>query len=132
MDKNISALSMDSLFFEEISFKRIGDKQDSVNFTCDLEVTVGGDLKEDIYKVNLKMAGGLPNEYNLTISLIGIFSFSSEEKIPEELKEDLISKNAVAIMMPYLRSQVSLITAQPGVECVVLPPFNINNMMDDK
>ena len=33
--------------------------------------------------------------------------------------------------MPYLRSEVSLLTAQPEVECVVLPPFNINKMMED-
>ena len=33
-------------------------------------------------------------------------------------------------MMPYVRSEISLITAQPGVETVVLPPFNINNMIN--
>ena len=31
--------------------------------------------------------------------------------------------------MPYLRSQVSLLTAQPEVECVVLPAFNVNAML---
>ena len=48
----------------------------------------------------------------------------------EEMKNTLISKNTVAILMPYLRSQVSLLTAQPEVECVVLPAFNINKMLE--
>ncbi len=65
----------------------------------------------------------------MEINLVGFFSFDNEEVLDESKKNDLISKNAVAIMMPYLRSEVSLLTAQPGVECVVLPPFNINKMM---
>lgn len=40
--------------------------------------------------------------------------------------------DTVAILMPYVRSQVSLITAQPEVECVVLPPFNIVEMLKNE
>lgn len=43
-----------------------------------------------------------------------------------------MSKNAVAILMPYLRSELTLLTAQPDTESVVLPPFNINKMMESK
>lgn len=32
--------------------------------------------------------------------------------------------------MPYMRSQISLLTAQPDTDCVVLPPFNVNEMLD--
>jgi preprotein translocase subunit SecB len=31
--------------------------------------------------------------------------------------------------MPYIRSEVSLLTAQPGIEPVVIPPFNVVEMM---
>jgi hypothetical protein len=34
--------------------------------------------------------------------------------------------------MPYMRSQVSLLTAQPEMDCVVLPAFNINSIVNDK
>ncbi len=43
----------------------------------------------------------------------------------------MVTKNAIAILMPYLRSEVSLLTAQPGIECVVLPAFNINKILED-
>lgn len=36
-----------------------------------------------------------------------------------------------AILMPYLRSEVSLLTAQPETDCVVLPVFNINKMLEE-
>ena len=48
------------------------------------------------------------------------------------MKNNLVSKNTVAILMPYLRSEVSLLTAQPNTDTVVLPVFNINNMIDDE
>ena len=38
--------------------------------------------------------------------------------------------DAVAILMPYLRSELTLLTAQPEMESVVLPPFNINKMLE--
>lgn len=132
MDKNISSLQMDKLFFNEISFVREGVNRKNSHFDFDLETTVSTNPEGDSYKVNLKIIGSKKGEYKLVISLIGIFSFDSTKNLDDKLKIDLISKNTVSIMMPYLRSQVSLITAQPGVECVVLPPFNINNMINSE
>lgn len=122
---------MQKLVFDEISFKRNGFENSDSEFSFDLEISIGNaKINSDLYKVTLKMIGQKSGEYNLTISITGFFSFNSIE-LKDSLKKELIEKNAVAIMMPYLRSQVSLITAQPNVECVVLPPFNINNMMCD-
>lgn len=47
------------------------------------------------------------------------------------MEDTIIQQNAVAIVMPYIRSEVSLLTAQPGLETVVLPPFNIVEMMNN-
>lgn len=82
-----------------------------------------------MYKVMLILKGNKEDEYTLEISLTGYFSFG-EAAISNDLKEELLNKNTVAILMPYLRSELSLLTAQPEVECVVLPPFNINAMLE--
>ena len=42
----------------------------------------------------------------------------------------LLEKNAVAILFPYVRAELSLITAQPGMEPIVLPVVNIAAMVD--
>jgi preprotein translocase subunit SecB len=68
----------------------------------------------------------------MEISLTGFFSFQSDEDISDETKCHLVNVNAVSILMPYLRSQISLVTAQPEMDCVVLPPFNINNMLQSQ
>ena len=133
MEKSInSVLSMDRLVFDEISFERIGFQNNQSEFDFKLEISVGINPKGDLYKVTLKMIGQKSEEYNLRVSLTGFFSFDENEELHDDLKKGLIERNAVAIMMPYLRSQVSLITAQPNVDCIVLPPFNINNMMSEE
>ena len=62
------------------------------------------------------------------VQVSGFFRLDGD--IPFE-KDVLLRKNAVAILMPYLRSEVSLLTAQPEMDCVVLPPFNIDALMDE-
>ena len=78
------------------------------------------------------MKGKKLEEYTFEISLSGFFSIEADEELTEDLKNTLITKNSIAILMPYLRSEVSLLTAQPEVDCVVLPAFNVNNMLNKK
>ena len=40
-----------------------------------------------------------------------------------------LKPNAVAIMFPFLRSQISLLTTQPDMIPVVLPAININKLL---
>lgn len=132
MEKNInSILVMDRLVFDEIKFERTGFKNDESKFDFNIEVMIGVNSKSNKYKVTLKLLGKKEKEYNLNITLTGFFSIDEEEQREDEFAKELINKNAVAIMMPYLRSQISLITAQPDVEVVLLPPFNINSMLSD-
>lgn len=86
---------------------------------------------EEVYCVSLVLEGEKEKEYSLVIGLEGYFAFDKADDLTEEQKESIIKKNTVAIMMPYMRSQLSLLTAQPEVECVVLPPFNIVKMMEN-
>ena len=64
----------------------------------------------------------------LEITLL-FFSFQGSESITDELKDALVRKNTIAIMIPYMRSQLSLLTTQPGVDCVMLPIINVNQWM---
>ena len=131
MSKEISSvLSLDKLVFDKIEFKRTGMKNEN-EMEIELQVIINRKQYEEVYKVTLDFTGNKEKEYSIEIVLSGYFSFDENERVDEDLKKNLINQNAVAIIMPYLRSQVSLITAQPEVECVVLPPFNIVKMMTE-
>lgn len=41
-----------------------------------------------------------------------------------DLEESIIKTNTVAIMFPFIRSQVTLLTTQPNMAPIVLPPIN--------
>lgn len=125
-----SVLKLDRLVFDKIEFKRLGFRNDN-KIELEIKSNISQKKDADIYRITLILNGNKPNEYSFEISLTGFFSIENNQDITEELRNDLVSKNAIAILMPYLRSEVSLLTAQPGMDCVVLPAFNINKMLEE-
>lgn len=123
-----SALTLQKMVFDRIEFNRKGFKNNK-ELEFELQVQIGLD-KNSTYKVTLVLNGTKQDEYNIVISLSGFFEVESQEKSDNKMVQDLINKNAVAILMPYLRSELTLLTAQPDTDSVVLPPFNINKMFE--
>lgn len=125
-----SVLKLNKLVFDYIEFKRLGFQKDN-KIDLKIKSNISQRKDTDIYKITLILNGLKPEEYSFEISLTGFFAIENNQHISENLKNDLVSKNAIAILMPYLRSEVSLLTAQPGMDCVVLPAFNINKMFEE-
>lgn len=126
-----SVLQMDKIVFDKIEFKRLGFTSEK-ELQVEIQSSIAQKQDTEMYKVTLVLKGDKPEEYIFEISLTGFFTINADVGITEKAKNSLVSKNAVAILMPYLRSEVSLLTAQPGMDCVVLPPFNVNKMLEDK
>ena len=118
MSKANSVLCLDKLIFDNITFERFGLQNDNK-----IKFELG------IYRVQLHLVGDKRDEYRLEIVLSGYFSFDESVEIDEETKDAIITQNTVAIIMPYLRSEISLLTAQPETDCVVMPPLNIANIV---
>lgn len=127
----LSALRLEKIVFDRIEFRRLGFASEK-DFEVEIESNIAQRQGTDLYRITLTLKGNKPEEYDLEISLTGYFQIEPDETINEDLKNKLVTKNAVAILMPYLRSEVSLLTAQPGMDCVVLPAFNVNKMLADK
>ena len=120
-----SILTLKRIFFEKIEFERKGFKNNN-ELKFSLQVQIGKN-KDNIYKVTLVLDGDKKEEYELKISLTGLFEIQNSDAL-SDVTQSLIDKNAVAILMPYLRSEVTLLTAQPDTDSVVLPAFNINKL----
>lgn len=125
-----SALKLNRLVFDKIEFNRLGFQNEN-ELVLGIESNISKRQDAEVYRITLILKGDKPGECSFELSLTGFFTIEDSEDVSEELKKDLVSKNAIAIMMPYLRSEVSLLTAQPEVECVVLPPLNINKMLEE-
>ncbi|KDR96807.1 preprotein translocase subunit SecB [Peptoclostridium litorale DSM 5388] len=68
-------------------------------------------------------------QYKLEIVIKG--NFTVNEGMGDDEKLRLISVNASAILFPYLRSLVSLVTSQLDYEKIILPVMNFHAMFDD-
>ncbi len=124
-----SSLILNKIVFDKIEFERKGfQNENEISFEVEVQIGVN---KENMYKVTLVLKGTKEAEYDFVISLSGFFTFETSGDLTENQKQSLINTNAVAILMPYLRSEVSLLTAQPNMDCVVLPVFNINKMLEE-
>ncbi len=62
--------------------------------------------------------------FTLNVEMVGAFSY--DPTIPQELRDSLVSENALAIMFPYMRSMISSVTASAGIPPLVLPAINIS------
>lgn len=119
-------LKLNSLVYDEITFKRLGIHTDN-DLEFSFSVSIGSSISDpDLKKVSVRIRGEKKEEYIFEIEASGYFSFIGD------INDSIIQQNAVAIVMPYIRSEVTLLTAQPGMEPIVLPPFNIVEMMSGK
>ena len=118
LNKMRSDLKMDNLYFRSCSVER----------ECEVK---NGECKANLQRKIIKIR---EHEYNvelnlsvqksdLSISIIAEAHFKYEEETYEK-EENIIKTNTVAIMFPFIRSQVTLLTTQPGMTPIVLPPIN--------
>ena len=88
------------------------------------------EINNNEYKCSLALKMSDEDETaELEIVVSGIFEFNIEMK--NEQKQIIITKNTMAILFPYLRAQVTMMTSQPDMEPVVLPAININALLQN-
>lgn len=67
------------------------------------------------------------DEYVAKVQISGFCSI--DENL--ENKDAILNNNAVAILFAYVRSQLTLLTSQPGTSPIVLPVMNIAKMIEE-
>ena len=116
-------LKLNSLLFDKLAFTRLGIKNDNeieINFSVNIGVNISDD---NIKKITIGIIGNKKDEYTVEVQASGLFEYEGDAT------ESIIQQNAVAIVTPYVRSQLTLLPSQPGVEPIVMPPFNIIEML---
>ena len=128
-----SKLEMLDLYFSAYSFKR--NKKQEINSANSIETTFKinyAEKKDDRNQVKIEIETIVKDKnecFELNLSTVAFFRLD-RDKIDEKVAEFVLKKNTVAIMMPYIRCQVSLLTTQPGMNPVLLQPIDINALVD--
>lgn len=64
----------------------------------------------------------------ISIQCKGLFKFDNVSKL-EDIP-DFFYRNSIAILFPYIRAYVSLVTTQANVPGIILPTLNLSNLED--
>lgn len=130
LKKSESTLVAKKIFIEKISYQRNDLLKGNLRLTRSNIGKNVEQLENGDYKCSLALKL-LDEEESASLEIVvsGIFEFNAELK--EEQKQIIITKNTMAILFPYLRAQVTLLTSQPDMEPVVLPIININSLLQN-
>ncbi len=129
MDTKECKLQMNELYFSKYDF--IQTREDTnADYSTSFQIEYAVN-RNDPAKFKITIMTSVKNEtdsVHINLETVGVFSVDNNG-ISESLSEQLIKVNTVAIMFPFIRSQISLLTTQPGLTPVMLPPININALM---
>lgn len=139
MNKNRSVLEFDNYYIDEFVFKK------NENFTKDQDQKIDVDLNFEFDTVRNKnnfkrivtcyifdqnyVENNKP--FYLKLKINGLFSLANYDENNRKHKE-IIKKNTLAILFPYIRSIISHMTLEMQVGPVQMPPMNINHFFDEQ
>ena len=124
MDKTKQpGINVDAIFLRKITFERkprINSREIDTTFNSIINFT------KDKKKLTYELVCNISDKnkaFNLECSMIGLFSYISEQKNLD--LEAFSQNNAPAIIMPYLREVITATTTRAGLAPIILPPINI-------
>lgn len=121
-----SVLKIEPVVFDDLSFHREGFEKANAKTSLSISRQVQK-IADGQYRVTVQATAERKEVYVAKVQISGFCSI--EESL--ENKDILLNSNAVAILFAYVRSQLTLLTAQPGTEPIVLPVVNIAKMLEE-
>ena len=120
-----SPLVLEKIEIVESTFRKKDEPIDGL----ELGVQVERSLKkkaDGLFEVLLETTVSDEDE-KVFVNVKGRAIFSTQQE-----NMNILGKNTIAIMFPYIRSYISIITTQPGMNPIVLPAMNIVAMVNDQ
>ena len=128
MDENV--LKLLDLRFVSFNYENLSNKKEfetELNIEYDINC-VADKINDNKVKIDFKVKIVSKDELlSLNLNAIGEFQIDSKDLEPS-VKEFILKRNTVAIMFPFIRSQISLLTTQPGLQPIMLQPIDVNKL----
>lgn len=118
-----TALRYVNMYFENINFQNNGKNIQNAKSEIEVGFRETHEYKENKISIKLYCKVEKKHSFELNLCLVGIFL------VGKDFLTNKLLPNAIAIMFPYLRSQITLMTTQPNIAPVVIPPININSFL---
>lgn len=121
-----AAFSLENYQFDKVNIDLENHKSKELNLSFD---TKGIFIKKNkkfelIFKVAIKQSEN-DNPF-VEIRCRGLFNFENVTKINDI--PDFFYRNSIAILFPYVRTYLSLVTTQANVPGIILPTLNLSGL----
>lgn len=128
MKKEDNVLIMKDLYFSRFNYENKRDMHPSKidvkhKFSYFVE-------KNDENIINVVVDTIISNSnrtFKLELETKGIFEINPKN-LDTVTKKFIMTKNTLAIMFPFIRSEISILTTQPGMIPILLQPINLNSL----
>lgn len=132
MNNTDCKLQMLDLYFSKFDFVQDRDKKsEDSEYNTSLNINYAINSKDEM-RIKITIDTIVKNKSEsilVNLQTIGIFRMDKSD-LDLTVYDHLIKVNTVAIMLPYIRSQISLITTQPGITPIMIPPVNVNSLAE--
>lgn len=119
-----STLILEKIEITESTFRKKDEPLDGVELGVQIERSLKK-IADETFEVMLDTTvSDKDKKLFVNVKCRAIFSTQYENM-------DMLEKNTIAIMFPYIRSYISIVTTQPGMSPIVLPAMNIVAMVND-
>ena len=124
-----SILVLEKISVEKLYFERLSDAVHRVESTDKISFYHNLNKMEDqLFRVRLGVVLNEDGKYRIEVEISGLFRLSEDSVLGKKILEN----NTVAILFPYLRSQLTLLSSQPDFEPIILPALNINALLNEE
>lgn len=120
-----SVLTMENLYFSEFDFQRQGNIRPFEYDELKLGFGKKSSLEDEIMTLKIMLKVLLDDAFELNLTTTGVFKCTSKD-----ISVSSFEKNAMSILFPYIRSEVTLLTSQPNFKPITIPPININALYE--
>lgn len=123
----LPAISFQAYRIEKFNYLKLDDNQPVKNkFQVNVTPGMSDDKKQAIIRVNVQFSAK-----NVDIDIIVNGYFNLEDGESSDFEKYLVI-NGTAILFPYIRSMVSMLTSLDNERAIILPTINTNSLWTEE
>ena len=121
--------SINKLFYGTIESDIEIDESEDDKFERKVSIGISEDRKKGIVILNVILLNS-DNQKSIDVEVAGEFSINKSLEIEEV--EELLTVNGVALIYPYVRSIISMITSLDSSSAIIIPTLNTKIFSNNK
>ena len=128
-----SVLQFKGYSVDELVFKKLSVPEDQHEFQLNPHFNHAlfeqGNNEYDVkLSVEISPDETHPTPFHLRVEMVGHFTYTESSQTPDaNLKQQVLKKNTVSILFPFLRQIVASMTNNANISTLMLPVMNFND-----